>query len=69
MEKTFTVNGMKCPHCKAKVENVLNGLDGVNKAVASLDNHSVSVEYDEGKIKPEQMKEAVDNASRYELEL
>lgn len=69
MEKTFTVNGMKCPHCKAKVEDTLNGLDGVSKAVANLDNHSVTVEYDEGKVKPEQMKEVVDNAGRYELEL
>lgn len=69
MEKTFTVNGMKCPHCKAKVENVLNGMNGVSKAVANLDNHSVTVEYDEGKVKPEQIKEAVDNAGRYELEL
>lgn len=69
MKKTFTVNGMKCPHCKVKVENSLNGLDGVDSAVANLDNHSVSVEYDEGKIKPEQMKEAVDNAGHYELEL
>lgn len=69
MKKTFTVNGMKCPHCKAKVENALNGLDGVDSAEANLGNHSVSVEYDEGKIKPEQMKEAVDNAGHYELEL
>ncbi len=69
MKKTFTVNGMKCPHCKAKVENALNGLDGVSKAVANLDNHSVDVEYDEDKVRQEQMKEAVDNAGHYELEL
>lgn len=67
MEKTFTVNGMKCPHCKANVENALNVLDGVEKAVVSLADHNVSVCYDESKVSEEKMKEAVDNAGHYEF--
>lgn len=69
MEKTFTVNGMKCPHCKAKVETALNGLDGVASAVVSLPDHNVTVNYDESKVSEAQMKEAVDDAGHYEFEV
>lgn len=67
MKKTFTVNGMKCPHCKANVENALRGLDGVSSAVVSLADHNVAVDYDESLITPERMKDAVDNAGHYEF--
>lgn len=67
MEKTFTVNGMKCVHCKARVEEVLRGLDGVDSAVASVECGSVTVGYDDGSVSPERMKEAVENAGRYEF--
>lgn len=66
MKKTFTVNGMKCVHCKARVEAVLRGLDGVVSAVASVECGSVAVDCD-GSVSPERMKEAVDNAGRYEF--
>lgn len=69
MKKTFVVNGMKCPHCKAKVENALNGLDGVSAAEVSLPDHNVTVEYDDAKVSESQMKEAVDNAGHYEFEV
>ena len=32
MEKTITVNGMKCEHCKATVESALKALEGVKRA-------------------------------------
>ena len=67
MKKTFVVNGMKCPHCKEKVENALKGLDGVASAVVSLPDHNVAVDYDENKVSEAQMKEAVDNAGHYEF--
>lgn len=69
MKKTFTVNGMKCPHCQAKVENALNDLDGVVSATVSLAGHNVTVDYDENKVSEAQMKEAVDNAGHYEFVL
>lgn len=69
MKKVFTVNGMKCPHCKANVENALKGLDGVSSAEVSLADHNVAVDYDETKVNANQMKEAVDNAGHYEMEL
>lgn len=67
MNKTFTVNGMKCPHCKANVENALNSIDGVAEAVASVENHNVVIDYDDSKVSLQQLKEAVDNAGHYEL--
>lgn len=31
--KTYTVSGMKCTNCKAKVENALKAIEGVSKAM------------------------------------
>ena len=36
MKKSFTVNGLDCPHCAAKLEKGINGIDGVNVAVVSF---------------------------------
>lgn len=69
MKKTFTVNGMKCMHCKANVEGALKGLNGVNDAVVSLEDKNVTVEYDEACVNEAQMKDAVDNLGRFEMEL
>ena len=67
MKKTITVNGMKCMHCKANVEGVLKGLDGVNDAVVSLEDKNVTVDYDETRVSETQMKDAVDNLGRFEM--
>lgn len=69
MEKiTFTVNGMACDHCKAKVERTLSCLKGVDSAEVDLANHTVAVNYDEELIKPANMKNAVDEAG-YEFQV
>jgi len=67
-KKTFTVNGMKCVHCKANVENAIKGVAGVASAEASLENNCVTVEYDATIANPEQFKEAVEEVGRFELE-
>ena len=69
MKKIITVNGMKCEHCKAKVEGALKAIDGVHAAEVSLADHNVAVDYDETKVQPEAMKEAVDNAGHFEMVL
>ena len=33
MEKTMVISGMTCPHCYVRVEQALNGLQGVNARV------------------------------------
>ena len=67
-KKTFTVNGMACDHCKAKVERTLSCLKGVDSAEVDLANHTVAVNYDEELINPTIMKKAVDEAG-YEFQV
>lgn len=69
MNKTFVVKGMKCEHCKARVENALNGLCGVNDAEASIAQQNVNIDFDENKVTEKKLKEAVDEAGNYELVL
>lgn len=67
MKKTFTVTGMKCEHCEARVENALKELYGVNSAKADHNANNVTVDYDEANVTPEQMTEAVNALGRYEM--
>ncbi len=67
--KTFTVNGMKCEHCKAKVETAVRGLEGVSAAEVNLAGRNVTVTYDAAVVQPAQMKEAVDSIGHFEMEL
>ncbi len=69
MNKTFVVNGMKCEHCKARVENALKNLCGVNTVEINLQEHSVNVGFDENKVNAQQMKDAVENAGHYVMEV
>lgn len=68
-KKVFTVTGMKCPKCKERVENAIKSLDGVENAVASVEEKNVAVDYDAQKVSPEAIKEAVDGLGHYDLEL
>ena len=67
MKKTFTVNGMKCMHCKAKVEDALQSLKGVSVVKVNLEDKSVSVDYDENAVSIDDFKKAVSASGRYEL--
>ena len=66
-KETFTVTGMKCVNCKAKVENTLKELAGVDSAVVSLEDANVTVSYDESQVSPLIMKDAVDDMGRFEM--
>ena len=35
MKKTLNMEGMKCPHCEARVKKALEALDGVAEAAVS----------------------------------
>ena len=43
METTIKVNGMMCPHCKARVESVCKGIAGTLDAVVDLQEKQVTV--------------------------
>lgn len=43
METKIYVDGMMCPHCKARVEQVCKGIAGVTDAVVDLQDKSVTI--------------------------
>ena len=43
MEMIIKVEGMMCPHCKARVESVCKGVAGVTDAVVDLQAKNVTV--------------------------
>ncbi len=43
METKLYVDGMMCPHCKARVEQVCKGIAGVTDAVVDLQDKSVTI--------------------------
>ena len=69
VQKTFAVSGMKCPHCKAQVEDALRAVAGVQQAEVNLPAASVTVSYDEALVQPKMLKDAVDLLGRFELSL
>lgn len=66
--QTFSVSGMACGHCKARVEAALNALNGVSQAAASVEQKSVTVSYDEAVLAPAQLQAAVE-AAGYHMQL
>ncbi len=62
VDKTLSVEGMSCGHCKAAVEGELNKLSGVEKANADVGRGTVEVTYDESWMSTEQLKGAIEEA-------
>ncbi|MEI6754291.1 MAG: cation transporter [Paludibacter sp.] len=58
-EKTLEIKGMSCGHCSARVEKVLNAIDGVSAKV-DLDSNSAKLILSK-EISDEVLKIAVDN--------
>ncbi|MFZ4726418.1 MAG: heavy-metal-associated domain-containing protein [Paludibacter sp.] len=58
-EKTLIIKGMSCGHCSARVEKVLNAIDGV-EAKVDLDKNSATLKLSK-EISDETLKTAVDN--------
>jgi copper chaperone len=63
MEKlSFKVDGMTCGGCVKSIQNALNEQNGINTAIADLDNASVEVEYDSTLIAAAAIKAAIETA-------
>lgn len=60
MKKIMNINGMSCGHCKATVEKILNGFDGVH-ATVDLDKKCAVMEVS-GPIDEKAMMDAVNEA-------
>jgi copper chaperone len=61
-DKTLSVEGMSCGHCKAAVEGELNKLSGIEAASANVEKGTVEVTYDEAKVTTEDLKGAIEEA-------
>ena len=59
LEKTMVIKGMSCGHCSARVEKVLNAIDGV-EATVDLENNSATVKLS-ADVSNEVLKKAVDD--------
>ena len=62
IDTTFKVPEMSCGHCKAAIEGELNTLSGVEYSNANLEEGTVKVSYDEGRVNEEQLKSAITDA-------
>jgi len=59
LEKTLQISGMSCAHCSARVEKVLNAIDGV-EAKVDLESNSATVKLSHD-VSDETLKSAVDS--------
>lgn len=67
--QVFKVEGMKCAHCEAHVEDTLKALSGVQEVKADRVAGNVTIGYDEAAVSPSDFKAAIDDLGRYELSL
>lgn len=58
----LNVSGMTCGGCSSKVTNALKAIPGVEDVKVSLSAGEATVQYDEGRTSPDQLKSAVINA-------
>ena len=56
------IDGMTCSGCVNSIQNALYRQDGVNKAVADIENSLVIVEFDPAVIKRDGLVEAIADA-------
>lgn len=54
------ISGMTCGHCADTVQKALSNQPGVRTATVHLDSGAAEVEYEEGRVAPEQMIAAVE---------
>ncbi|WP_096186267.1 copper chaperone CopZ [Evansella halocellulosilytica] len=59
-KETLKVEGMSCGHCVSAVEGSVGGLDGVSGVNVNLDEGLVEVEYNNGLVTLEKIKETID---------
>jgi len=59
IEKTLQIKGMSCGHCSARVEKVLNSIDGV-EAKVDLESNSAKLKFSH-EVSYDILKTTVDN--------
>ena len=61
-EIKLKIEGMHCTGCSNRLEKVLNNIEGVTSAQVNFDEKSAIVNFDEGKVTIEKIKENIENA-------
>jgi copper ion binding protein len=56
---TLPVRGMTCGGCVRTVEKKLSGTPGVAKVTVDLEGARATIEYDESKVQPQALADAV----------
>lgn len=56
------VEGITCGGCEKSIQNALLAREGVNVANASHENGTVDIDYDDGQIRPDALKQAIEDA-------
>ena len=59
VKQSFAVKNMMCAMCVAHVRKAIESLEGVKDVNVNLASNSALIEYDENKISPAKIKEAV----------
>lgn len=61
-QETIKVEGMSCMHCQLRVKKAVEAVEGVQRADVNLQTKQVVVDYEEGKVNLEKVKDAVREA-------
>ncbi len=61
-EVKLNIEGMHCTGCSARLEKVLNNVDGVEDAKVSLEEKKADIKYDETQVSEKELIEAVEDA-------
>ena len=62
MVKTYNIEGMHCGACSTGIEMFLGNTEGIKSAKVSFENKKAEVEYDEAKIKDEDVIKTIEEA-------
>ncbi|WP_026393864.1 heavy metal translocating P-type ATPase [Acetobacterium malicum] len=68
-EVTIPIGGMTCAACSARVEKVLNKLEGVTTATVNLATEKATVHYDPQQVKLATIRQAIEKAGYQALEI
>ena len=58
-KQIFRIPDMHCSSCVMRLEGIEDDLPGVRRACASYQKQQMEVEYDEGRVSPAQIVEAI----------
>jgi copper chaperone len=57
----LNVPGMSCSHCEHTIKGAVTGLDGVGDIVIDLEQKTVTVSYNPGKVTEDSIKNTIED--------